>query len=96
MGEGSVVEGLKNNRRTNLEEGIVNEANEKDHEQTGLQEDDKMVESKLILERTGKETPDRGEWSNPCDFFISCLGYAVGLGNHTILRINFDLKIMFR
>ena len=27
-----------------------------------------------------KEEEERGQWSNPCDFFISCLGYAVGLG----------------
>ena len=29
---------------------------------------------------TAKEEPERGTWTDPWDFFISCLGYAVGLG----------------
>ena len=32
-------------------------------------------------EEEEEEEKERGQWSNPCDFFISCLGYAVGLGH---------------
>ena len=56
-----------------------------------LQEDKvKRLEDSAVLDlredqelggtRSAKEEPERGTWTDPWDFFISCLGYAVGLG----------------
>lgn len=32
-----------------------------------------------------EEVPQREKWSNVFEFFLSCIGYAVGLGEHIIL-----------
>lgn len=43
---------------------------------------DKKVEMETEPEKAATvEVIDRGQWGNPVEFILSCLGYAVGLGN---------------
>lgn len=64
-----------------MNEGKVDQIKNVLSEDTGLATN-KLSDSNMMIDRSEKdEAPERGQWSNPCDFFISCLGYAVGLGN---------------
>ncbi|KAK8399198.1 hypothetical protein O3P69_003368 [Scylla paramamosain] len=38
-------------------------------------------EEKKIMMKQDKDEEERGMWGNQREFFLSCLGYAIGFGN---------------
>ncbi|ELU16289.1 hypothetical protein CAPTEDRAFT_222696 [Capitella teleta] len=42
---------------------------------------DSVAEDELKSRSDQKESPERAQWNKQCDFFLCCVGYAVGIGN---------------